>query len=320
MVFGNLLKPPHVKRFLLALLAGSVAIIVYFTADHFQVVPGTAALDEEIPDPPVLGERSVLVVPDPGDCSDDSTLVLALEIIRQLTGFSEIQVISPHSALAPGFYDQAPGPERPVIETNWQLRISCTPEADGSGHSASLVNTGTRLPSWESSEFYESFRSQEFIADVMRGVFGHFGLGLADSQANPIPDTVFNDYLYARWLLHSDPSRSAEAKGLLDRALEAWPDWAPALTARAIARLLQPAVDAQTAEQQIQATKSGLLEAISQDPAQAEAHLYLSIIAHRLEWDWEQAYDSATKALEFAPGDAAVLAAASTAAFTLGKI
>ena len=100
MLFANLLKPPHIKRFLLALVAGAVALFVYFFADHFKVIPGTAALDEEIPESPALGESSLLLVPVAGSCPGDWPAILSLEIIRHLVRNPSIEVIAPASTLA----------------------------------------------------------------------------------------------------------------------------------------------------------------------------------------------------------------------------
>ena len=320
MVFGNLLNPPHLKRFLLALLAGSAAIVIYLTAEHFQVIPGTAALDEEAPEPPALGELSVLVIPEPGDCPDNRSSFLALEAIRQLVRIPELEVIAPRSALVPGRSDHETGPELPVIETAWQLHITCSARGVGRpAYSASLLADTANASRWETARHYPEDQLQEFIREITQGLSDEFEIGSSSFETRSVMPSAYLDFLHARWLLHSDMSRASEAEALLDGVLDSEPGWAAALATRAYSRLLQQGTDPISAGEQLQAAKTDLDEALQQNPGESDAHLYRSIIAHRFQWDWSAAYEAAVSALENAPGDAGVLAAASTAAFTLGR-
>ena len=129
--------------------------------------------------------------------------------------------------------------------------------------------------------------------------------------------TDYENYLKARWLLHQ--GKGADARELLNEALQGMPAWAAALTARGYSYLIEPEPDPERAAENLQAAITDFDRAEQLDTGDPDTHLYQSIIAHRFTWDWQLAHDHAQKALELAPGDSAILAAASTAAFSLGR-
>lgn len=320
MVFANLFKPPHLKRFLLALVAGGVALFIYFSAEHFKVVPGTAALEEEMPETPSLGESSLLVVPVAGDCPEDLPAVIALEMIRLLVREPAVEVIAAASSLAR--YGQGPAEQRDASapQTAWQLHIRCSQQPN-TRITTSLLATQDMAENWVIEREYDESELPELIQQLWVRLSEHFQIQSAPSRNffEYAGAAEYFDYLKARWLLHMGGEHAEAARILLNNVIETRPDWAAALSARGFSYLIQPEMNAESAAENISRSMADFERAEALNQGDPEAHLYQSIVAHRFAWDWDAAYEQAKRAVELAPGDAGILAAASTAAFTLGK-
>lgn len=321
MALANLLKPPHLKRFLLALIAGVIALAVYFTAEHFQVVPATGALDAEVARPPVLGERSFAIIPIEATESEGLSRLVALELIRLLVRVPELEIIAPRSAFAFSSARRLAGKPPPPLDVAWLLEVRTTPAGEAVRFEASLLASGNRESAWALEQTRPEAEAAEFIETVIAELAQRFGFEAADQEGvlKGVEPSVFRDYLSA-WLLQSGgPEALEEADRLLEGILEKLPRWAPALAADARNLMLRAARGGEEAGTLIDLARDQLEEAQALRPDLAEPFLYSSLLAHRFEWAWQSANDEAQRALALAPGDAEVLAAASTAAFTLGR-
>lgn len=320
MAFGNLLKPPHLKRFLLALAAGVIAITVYVTAEHFQVIPATGALDAEVARPPVLGERSIAVIPVEGTQSGALSQVAALELIRLLVRVPELEIIAPRSAFAFSSARRISG-KPPPLEVAWFLEVRSAPAGGAVRFKASLLANGTREPAWVVEETRPESEAAAFISTVMAELARRFDFDPPDQESllKGVEPSVYRDYFTAWQLQREGPESLDEADRVLDGILEKMPQWAPALAADARNLLLRAAAGGAETAALIDLARDRLEEAQALRPDLAEPFLYSSLLAHRFEWAWQSAHDEAQRALDLAPGDADALAAASAAAFTLGK-
>ena len=321
MAFRNLVRPPHLTRLLLALTAGTAAVVIYLTAEHFQVVPATAALDDEMSGPRALSDRAIAVIPAVGEETGAFSHGVALELIRLLVRVPELEVIAPRSAFAYAAARRAPGKPSLSLDAAWFLEVRSTPEDVDMRLRASLRPVGRNEPAWVLEERRPVAEVSGFIDAVLARLAGQFDVKVPDEPSalhGGLPST-WRDYFTA-WALQGGGAEGLEEAGrLLEGILQAKPDWAPALAADAHNLLLQAAAGGPDSGQLVESAKSRLEEAQAVQPGLAETYLYRSLIAHRFEWDWQQAYASARDALERAPGDADVLATASTAAFTLGR-
>jgi tetratricopeptide (TPR) repeat protein len=319
LAFENLFKPPHLKRSLLALSAAIVALLIYFTAEHFEVIPGTGALDEDTPQPSTLGQRSLLVVPIRSGSSGAVAPAVSLEIIDRLGRQSGLEIIAPRSALA---VSENPATDRAHVfpfGVAWLLAI----EAGGEGMDAQLVVSlraaGEREPTWTLNSGVDGQSLREFIQQVIETLSRDLGFEPArETQgAADVPSAVYERFLEARLLQLTGGKGLAEAQLLFDAILASVPDWPPALVARAHGLMLMFAEAPGDPDVLVQA-RHLLQNAQLVDPGLPQAWLASSLMAHRYDWDWELADLTAKKALALAPGNAATLAAAATAAFTLG--
>lgn len=322
MAFGNLLKPPHLKRFLLALAAAAVAIAMYVTVEHFQVVPATGALDTEAARPPALGERSIAVIPVEGAKPQALSQAVALELIRLLVRVPELEIIAPRSAFAFSRARRLSGKPPPPLEVAWFLEIRSAPAGEAVRFRASLLAAGNSEPAWVVEEARPESEAAAFIETVIAGIARHLDIDAPDQQSllQGVEPGIYRDYVNAWLLQDGGPQAVDEADRLLDGILARSPRWAPALAADARNALLRAAAGGEgEAGPLVDLARDRLEEAQALRPDLAEAFLYSSQLAHRFEWAWQSAYDEAQRALDLAPGDAAALAAASTAAFTLGN-
>lgn len=317
MAFENLFKPKNLKRFLLALAAGAAALTVYFTAEHFQVVPATGALDVEIESPYALGPHSILVAMDVSAEGGEMTQPLALEMIRQLGQVEAVEVIAPGSAFA---LAAASGPSG--IDPAWRLGIR---NIGGASNTRLIAHLRSRRGDPQSTTVRQDPGSQDlarFVRNVVEEVVRT--LGVAAEASPPAPRTIsaaqYREFLLARFYALGGIKDMAMARQILDGILQQAPDWAPALAAQARILLVQASVGAEVAEgeNRVERARALLERAAEADDQIAEVHLYRSLLAHRYDWDWQTALEAAEKAVALAPGDADVLSAASNAAFTLG--
>lgn len=320
MAFENLLKPPHRNRFLLALAAAVVALVVYLGAEHFRVVPSSASLDEEARTN-ALGERSMLIVPESRNEIGALSYGAALELIRELVRVPDIEVIGARSSLAyPDLQDTSqPPPHLP--DTAWTVEIRAVPEGEGYRLGATLLAASGGVPEWGMEQLRPAGEIPAFIREVAAALAGRLGFAAQDgaSGMQSVDPAYYRDYQTALLMLTLGNTSGAQAGRLLEEVLQAAPDSASALAAHAYSLALQTAAGAEDGPQLLATARAELQRALTLQPGLAEAHLYGSLIAHRFDWDWQQAYNEAQAALAEAPGDAAVLAAASTAAFTLGR-
>ncbi len=327
MAFNILFKPPHLKRFAAAVAAGLAAIVVYLGVEHFRVVPGTAALDESSPAPLTLGIRSIAVVPVRSGDSDLLTPGVAVEIIRRLAGSREVEVIAPRSALAVAQGFRAARPESLPFGVAWVLEIeSAAIELSGGEQelrlSASLFEAQSDLPAWGMERRRSAGDLAAFIEDTLSGVARHVGFNApAPADSEPaVSDRHLEAYLAAGYLQLAGGEGLVEADRLLRDVTRENPAWAGALAGQAYTLLLLAASEgAGEAQDELVAEARGALqEALAVGPELAAPYLYRSLLAHRFDWNWQAARVAAEAALSRAPGDAAVLSAAATAAFTLG--
>jgi len=318
---NNLLRPPHRSRFFFALAAGIAALVIYLSADHFKVVPGISALDDSAPPEAGLGPQSVLVVPMRTQCANNVTFLLGLEIIRALQRSAEIEVIAPHSALALVDSEQLGENTGSQVDTGWILNVGCDAAPEGDELFADLTNT----PKSEGERLMEQPFTVEFLQTFTRHIAGTTldRMGSDDpaiiSEFRQPDPAAYLKFLQARFFLLIGGTGIARANQLLEEVVEVEPEWPSGLAAYAYSLLLEadsnPVNDNQVQKQ----AETSLSMALQLQPDHPESHLYRSLIAHRFEWQWQQAYDSARLALDSAPGNAQILAAASTAAFTLGR-
>lgn len=321
MVFENLLKPPHLKRFLLALAAAAAAVVIYLSAEHFRVIPGTAALDEDGPASSAPGAQSVAVIPQRGQCPDNIPSVLSLEAIRYLQRVPAIEVIAARSALGLAESLQLGEKLRVSADTAWVVEIRCDSGGGELQISATVVQTGESGSSRELTQQYSGDTLPRFFRDITAQLTERLGVTANPPVMHPRPieSSAYQNFLQARLLLLTGGLGVQRAQELLKQGLETEPDWSSALAAYAYSLILQTGTHPQELEFLLQEANSSLERSLQKQPDHPESLLYRSIIAHRFEWQWEEAYDSARKALEYAPGNADILAAASTAAFTLGR-
>lgn len=318
---GNLVKPPHLKRFLLALGAGAGAMVIYLNAEHFKVVPATGALDHETPSALALGDHSLAVLPlasnEPGTLSS----VLALELIRRLVRIPDIEVVAARSAVALADIEGIPRGQSPSLETAWLLEVQAKPEGDEFRLGALLTTADGEAPAWALEQLRPASEMPLFIEAVTLALAEYLDIEISGKKgALPAGEaSVYRDYQMAWQILALGAGGGVDPRPLLDRVLEAAPGWAPALTARAYSYILRAATGEGDVESLLDLARADLQAAENLQPELAEIYVYRSLIAHRFEWSWERAYELAGQALARAPGDAAVLEAASTAAFTLGR-
>jgi len=321
LAFENLLKPPHLKRFLIAVAAAFTAVLVYFTAGHFAVVPGTGALDSEDSKADALGERSILVLPIAGTSNADLSRAVSLEIITLLVSQRDLQVVAPQSAFSSPGLHPSPSVRAFPFGVNWMLEIDSEFEGSELLLSATLMSSEMGERATTLATMQRAGSPHAFIQQVVASLAESLDFeppGKAHETRRAPPD-AYVDYLLARGLLLGGGAGLEAARGLLEQTLAAVPDWAPALAAYAYGLLLQTAGGADGDGTALGNARKLLERARFLDPDLPEAWLYTSMMAHRFDWDWEAADDAAQKALALAPGDAYVLASASTAEFSLGK-
>lgn len=301
--------------------AASAAVAVYLTAEHFQVMPATGALDEEVAGPRALGERSIAVVPTAGAESPGLSHGITLELIKLLVKVPELQVIAARSAFAYAAARRSPGKPSLSLDPAWFLDIGTAPAGAALVFRASLRPAGSREPAWALEELRPAAEAARFVDAVLARLANQFAFEVPQEPngLQAVDAATYRDYLTARLQQNGGAEALQEAAGLLAGVIVSNPEWAPALAADAYNLLLQAAAGGPDSESLVSAAKSRLDEAQAAQPTLAEPYLYRSLIAHRFEWSWQEAYAAAQEALERAPGDAGVLAAASTAAFTLGK-
>lgn len=320
MAFENLVKPRNLKRTLLALSAGAAAVFVYLTAEHFEIVPATGALDEELSGPPALGERSIAVIPVAGEAQGGFSYPVAVELTRRLVRVPGIEVIAVRSALGLAS-PSGPSKQSNMPEIAWKLEIGAAPDEGESRLVATLFAGATREDAWTLEQGANNASLGEFIEQVTTRLAGQFEFAAPEGAAGasgPDPD-LYRDFLLARFLNLGGVEDVTVAAGMLEGVLAAVPDWPPGLGAMAHNRLLRAATGDPEACTLLERAKDELERAISLAPELPEPYLYRSLAAHRFDWDWQLAYSAAHGALDRAPGDAEVLAAASMAAFTLGR-
>lgn len=320
MALENLFKIRNLRRTLLALAAGAAAVFVYLTAEHFAIIPATGALDESGPEPFKPGDRSVAIIPVAGESPAGLARPVALELIRQLVGVPGIEVIGPRSALAvapPG------GPLRrsELPDVAWRLEVRALPGENEPRLAATLYARGIREPAWRHVQGRADPELSGYISELVKGLAGHIGFAPRASGANgraPGPD-LFRNFLLGRFLNLGGTKDLAVAGDLLEGVVLAVPDWAPGHAALAHNLLLRAVAGDTGAEALVDAAATEIEAAVELEPDMPEPYLYRSLAAHRFGWDWQGAYEAALAALERAPAHAEALAAAATAAFTLGR-
>lgn len=320
MAFENLFKLRNLKRTLPALAAGAAAVFVYLTAEHFAIIPATGALDEELSGAPALGERSIAIIPVAGGAAGGFAYPVAVELTSRLVRVPGIEVIAARTSLAlagPG----GPSNRSKMPEIAWRLEIGELPADGESRVVATLFAGSTREPAWTLEQGANGASLGEFIEEVTAGLADQLEFAAPKGVAGgsgPGPG-LYRDFLLARLLNLGGIEDVTVAAGLLEGVLAKLPEWAPGLAAMAHNRLLRAATGGPEARSLVQRAKDELEQAIGFAPELPEPYRYRSLAAHRFDWDWQLAYSAAHKALDRAPGDAEVLAAASMAAFTLGR-
>lgn len=332
MAFENLFKPPHRKRFIAALAAGLIALLVYFSAGHFRTVPGTAALDEPSPAPLTLGIRSIAVMPVPAGPSDFLTPGISIELSRRLGRVRDIEVVAPRSALAAAPGLRAQQPRSLPFGVAWVLEVEAAGQNSGDSErdlriSAGLFEADGAVPVWALERRVSSTGLESFVAAAFSAVLSQLEVEppAARTAGIELLDEDVEGYLAAGFLQLLGGEALSEAEALLAEIDERKPDSAPVLAALAYTRLLRAAalqsesgrVDAGS-DDRVEQARAGLLRAQALAPDLPEGLLYQSLLAYRFDWDWKTAQSAAEAALKRAPGDAGALSAAATAAFTLG--
>lgn len=323
----NLLKRPHRKRFIIALGAAAAGLLLYLTADRFAVIPGTGALDSgDKTQAPSAGARSIAILPFREESADVGRPYfgrgIAREVAERLARHSRIDVIDPDASLAFASYptDQTENPN--PLGVTYTLGGTAQVLGEGVAVEARLSELRSGSVMWTARYRKRREEISRLPDTLARAVIEVLGVEApaADSARPPVSPAAYLDYLEGRELA-SQGTKAAldEAAALFERCLGAAPDFAPGWTSLGGARMLQARAGSVPAAQALPLARAAIDRALALDPESPTAHLYRSQMQHAFDWDWRAAEASARQALRLAPGDADVLAAASTAALTLGK-
>lgn len=320
MAFENLFKPRHLKRLLLALTAATAAAVIYLTFEHFDVVPGTGAIEEPTTQH-TLGDRSIAIMPATAESPQLLSHAVTLDVIRTLVRVPDIEVISVRSALAAASAPR-PNPRAPSrFETAHRVEIRAETLDEGVRFSATLAGADLPEPELVLEQLRPETELAGFSGDLAEALGERLGFKPPSSPGaqTGVAGAIYLEYLVAGLLQMGGAEEIQAAGEKLDALLRRAPEWAPGWAAFARNELLMAILDPPLAQLHVEAAREAVEKAAALDADLPEVPLYRSLVAHRHDWQWQQAYASANDALALAPGSAEVLAAASTAAFTLGK-
>ncbi len=285
------------------------------------MVPGTSALRDHGSRTAKLGDLSLLVVPLPGRCRHNITYLLSAEVIRLLQRSPQLEVLAPRSALS--LADSRQMGERPAFDpgTNWTLEIGCEPHEQEGKLFADLRRQTGGDPQRLVAERFETGALRPLMLRLSENVLGALGQespGFELTLGEPDPGAYFN-FLKARFLLFAGVSATEPARELLQQVVETEPDWPSGLAEYAYSLVRFSGANPAESDESLAQAKAILEDALTLQPGHPESELYSSVIAHRVDWRWQKAYDAAQAALAGSPGSADIMAAKSTAAFTLGR-
>ena len=186
-----------------------------------------------------------------------------------------------------------------------------------------LVKVADGFHLW--SETYDRQLDDIFAVqdDIARSVAGALKVTLLGGKAGkPVPDAeAYNRVLEARHLLTKGGEENRrKAQGLLEGVLKHDPKYADAWVDLSVVhmRRYEQAPTLAAKEKALGEQEAALQRALALDPGMADAHARLARL-RRQRWDFAGAERSMKRALELAPGDASVIAAAAGFASTFGR-
>jgi TolB-like protein/Tfp pilus assembly protein PilF len=233
------------------------------------------------------------------------------EIISMLTRVPGVRVISRTSAFA------FQGKDVDVTEIGRRLRVGAALE--GSVRRAGdrvrvivqLVDTEQGSPLWSKrfdQELSDVFAIQDEIAETIAHEL-RIGLAGAAAARRASPDTATHDaYLKGLYALHKWTEASArQAIADFDAVIARDSSFAPAYAALADAHIwLYSGVGLLPARETVPRARWAVEQALAVDPSQADAHKVRGLIAMNHDWDRRGAAEALDRALELAPGSAAL--------------
>ncbi|MDX1555375.1 MAG: tetratricopeptide repeat protein, partial [Xanthomonadales bacterium] len=256
--------------------------------------------------------------PIPLDENDTLTPGLAVEIIRRRARIRDIEVVAPRSSLAAARGRQAARARPLPLDVAWVLEIESGVAGDAIRTSAGLFEANGEIPVWGLERIDAAEDLGGLIDTTLEGVARQVGFEPPEVASDGVLAAGdMAKYLAASYLQLAGGDALSESGRLLAGVVARNPNSAMAMAAHAYTLLLQAATQSSGGEV-VEQARVALLEAQKLAPDLPEVFLYRSLLAHRFDWDWRAAQVAAEAALKRAPGDAAVLSAAATAAFTRG--
>lgn len=303
------------------LLLGLTLILLVFARVVWKHLPGEVS----VPDMPVsstvervyLGPRNSLAILafDTGiDGATPGYLAggVARELANLLAAVPSLQLTAPTSSLYPGLGDA----DLSVTAQRLQVAHLLTGKVElADDHillRANLWNARRKEITWELSGEASLQEVGVLLDDLAHGLLGQLSL----AGAGPAQDS--RDVPPAAWLAFLQGRESAAA-GSFDEAISHF-SRAVGLSPQYSAAQLELARLALAASPPNRnRALAGIEEVLSRNPRSARALGLRSYIERNLEWNWVAAADSASGAVRYLPGDAALQNLAGQALFSIGR-
>jgi TolB-like protein/Flp pilus assembly protein TadD len=322
-------RPGGSRRLLVGSAVAAAAIaLVYLVA----LGGGRSATVTERPratPPPAAGlaaapERSIAVLPfrDLSERGDQAYLSegIAEDLLTLLANVRELKVIARSSSFSFKGKDLRPSEIARELGVVHLLDGSVRRVGDRIRVSATLVDARSETPVW--AETYDRRLDDVFAVqdEIAQAVAGRLALTLL-GRATAIDPDAYALFLQARELSRHDTREGWErAIPLLERALAAAPDYAPAWDSLAVLYMNQAGFGLRPLAEGLRLAETAIDRALTSDPLYAPAHSRRAGLAMQYRGDLPAAARHMQRALELAPESSVVLGNAAALARLLGRL